>query len=1070
MTGVYQPFNPDSDSEIKRLRAALSAAMVGTWELDPSGNRFLSCERFNSIFGHHFEHITPFEKILAQISPDDRARVDEEFTSAINADSGKSLDVVFRTVNSEGSAVRWINFKGQNSVHEGENIKRLSGVVMDFTSHIESQKSLAASEERFRSLIEEAPVATGLFVGEDMRIEVANDVMISYWGKDGGVMGKTLLEAMPELIGQPFLKILKEVYTHGRLYEAKGVAARLETGGQLNTYYFDFTYKPLFNTKGEVYAILNTAVDVTAQVNAIQNLKASEAKFRSLIEEAPVAICLFTGEDMIVEMANQPMVTYWGKDMSVIGKPLRLAMPELDGQPFHGLLADIYATGKTHVAHNARVDIEVDGVLGIYYFDFTYKPLFDKDGKVYTIINISIDVTARVLSQKALEESEGKLRSVIANAPAAIGVFTGRDLVVEMPNQSFIDIVGKGPDIAGKPLREVMPELENQPFLQILDNVYTSGTMYQGFGTQVDIVKQGIMTRNFYDITYSPLFNDQGEVYAILDIATDVTEKVMEHKRIEQSQMELLALFEQSPVAIAMISEKDLIFTMANPFYGDLVGRPADQIIGKSLLEALPELQGQGFQELLRSVIETGIPFTASERPVQIIRNDELVTIYVDMTYQPRKERNDTVSGVLVIATDVTGQVRARKNIEQAERRLRDAVELAGLGTWQIDLPSGAIEFSDRLRDWFSITGDDAVTLDKIYAAVKHQDLPLIQRAAEEARAIGVRDTYDLEFTLNATADHTERILHAAGTAIYNNNGEISGINGNIQDVTVERELQRTLEKLVMLRTEELEAVNEELAAINEEYMATNEELTHLNEKLSRSNDNLQHFAYVASHDLQEPLRKIQAFGGLLKSRFAAELGSGSEYLDRMQAAASRMSMLIEDLLTFSRVSQKESFAITSLNEVVQTVLADVDLTIHQSHAVVNVGELPVVVGDRLQLGQLFLNLISNALKFHEAGATPEITITATKVGGSEMDENIKPGHISNVYHRIDVSDNGIGFDEKYTARIFQIFQRLHGKAEYPGTGIGLAICERVVGNHGGAISARSRIGQGSVFSVYLPA
>jgi PAS domain S-box-containing protein len=1063
MTGVYQPFNPDSDSEIKRLQAALSAAMVGTWELDPSGNRFLSCERFNSIFGHDFEHVTSFEKILSQINPDDRARVNQEFISAINADPGKSLDIVFRTVESEGSAVRWINFKGQNSRHGRENIKRLSGVVMDFTSHIDSKNSLAASEERFRSLIEEAPVATGLFVGEDMVIEVANDVMISYWGKDRGVIGKTLLEAMPELTGQPFLRILKEVYSHGRVYEAKSVAARLENAGQLNTYYFNFTYKPLFNTKGDVYAILNTAVDVTAQVNAIQNLKASEAKFRSLIEEAPVAICLFTGEDMIVEMANQPMVTYWGKDMSVIGKPLREAMPELDGQPFHGLLADIYVTGKTYVAHNARVDIEVDGVLGIYYFDFTYKPLLDKEGKVYTIINISIDVTARVLGQKALEESEGKLRSVIANAPAAIGVFSGRDLVVEMPNQSFIDIVGKGADIAGKPLREVMPELENQPFLQILDDVYTSGKMYQGFGTQVNIVRKGIMTHNFYDITYSPLFDDQGNVYAILDIATDVTEKVMEHKRIEQSQMELLALFEQSPVAIAMIREKDLAFTMANPFYGNLVGRSVDEIVGKSLLEALPELEGQGFQELLRDVIETGVPFTATERPVQIIHKEELVTIYVDMTYQPKKEKDDTISGVLVIATDVTGQVLARKNIEQAEKRLRDAVELAGLGTWQIDIQSGAIAFSDRLRDWFSIGGNDPVTLEKIYNAVKPQSLPLIQRTLAEAGSGVVRDAYDMEFTLNATADYTERVLHATGATIYDSKGEVSGINGNIQDVSAERELQRTLEKLVMLRTEELEAVNEE-------YLATNEELTHLNEKLSRSNENLQHFAYVASHDLQEPLRKIQAFGGLLKSRFAAELGSGAEYLDRMQAAANRMSMLIEDLLTFSRVSQKESFTIISLNEVVQTVLADLDLTIHQTQAVVSVGELPVLIGDRLQFGQLFLNLISNALKFRSMDAAPEITITAIKVESSEIDENVKPDNVSNAYHRIDVSDNGIGFDEKHTARIFQIFQRLHGKAEYPGTGIGLAICERVVGNHGGAISAKSRIGQGSVFSVYLPA
>lgn len=255
------------------------------------------------------------------------------------------------------------------------------------------------------------------------------------------------------------------------------------------------------------------------------------------------------------------------------------------------------------------------------------------------------------------------------------------------------------------------------------------------------------------------------------------------------------------------------------------------------------------------------------------------------------------------------------------------------------------------------------------------------------------------------------------------------------------------------------------------ELSTANQNLHYLNADLKRSNENLQQFAYVASHDLQEPLRKVQQFGNLLHRKYADQLGEeGADFIKRMQTSAGRMTRLIEDLLVYSRIStRQETTEPTDLGEVVKAVLTDLELRIQETGAVVEVAALPTVPGSALQLSQLFQNLLSNALKFRRPDVSPVIGVTAEVVAASDVPPKVIPARPAAMYQRINVSDNGIGFEEQYLDRIFQVFQRLHGRAEYAGTGIGLAICEKVATNHGGAITATSQPGQGTTFSVYLP-
>jgi PAS domain S-box-containing protein len=248
----------------------------------------------------------------------------------------------------------------------------------------------------------------------------------------------------------------------------------------------------------------------------------------------------------------------------------------------------------------------------------------------------------------------------------------------------------------------------------------------------------------------------------------------------------------------------------------------------------------------------------------------------------------------------------------------------------------------------------------------------------------------------------------------------------------------------------------------------TEETLARKAAELARSNSELEQFAYVASHDLQEPLRKIQAFGDRLKAKVeSAHLQDGHDYLERMQSAAARMQRLINDLLSFSRViSATQPFVPVNLAAVTKEVLTDLEVRIEQTKAKVEVGDLPTIEADPMQMRQLVQNLIGNGLKFQAPNSQPVVKVHAKIVtkpfagGESSVDDKVC---------ELTIQDNGIGFDEKYLDKIFAMFQRLHGRTEYEGTGVGLAICRRITDRHSGTIKAKSKPGEGATFIITLP-
>ncbi|ADB38222.1 PAS domain-containing sensor histidine kinase [Spirosoma linguale] len=413
-------------------------------------------------------------------------------------------------------------------------------------------------------------------------------------------------------------------------------------------------------------------------------------------------------------------------------------------------------------------------------------------------------------------------------------------------------------------------------------------------------------------------------------------------------------------------------------------------------------------------------------------------------------------------AIDITDRKVAEEALRESETQFRLMADTIPQIIWWFDA-DGRNEFFNK--PWYHYTGatSQPLTAEEVTHRFIHpQDRPLTLAAFAQARQQGL--AYQVEHRIQSAAGTYRWFLVRAEPYRDPQTGAITrwfGASVDIDDRKLAeeallhseagyRELSTKLEQQVQQRTQQLQA-----SVVD----------------LQRSNENLQQFAYVASHDLQEPLRKIQQFGDLLKSQYAQTSGEALVYLERMQSAAARMSVLIKALLNFSQIANQQDTRIpVSLAQVVRDVLSDIDLLRTETQARIEVAPLPVVEGDARQLGQLFQNLLGNALKFRRRDTPPVIQVKSERVIRHELPAGVKPARQVEAYYQIEVIDNGIGFEEQYVDRIFQIFQRLHGKSAYAGTGIGLAICEKVVANHGGAITATSQPGQGATFTIYLPA
>ncbi|WP_240543644.1 PAS domain-containing sensor histidine kinase [Spirosoma foliorum] len=563
----------------------------------------------------------------------------------------------------------------------------------------------------------------------------------------------------------------------------------------------------------------------------------------------------------------------------------------------------------------------------------------------------------------------------------------------------------------------------------------------------------------FYGRSY---FSEAGEIYRFAGVGQEVTPQIEAQQREvtirldSQRQQRIYEAIASSTPDLMYVLDLNYRFMYANRALLDMWGSSWEKSIGKNLLE-------NGYEPWHAEMHEREVDqVVATKQPIRGEVSFPHATLgkrIYDYVFAPVLNEKGEVEAIAGTTRDITDIKQVEAALRTSEERFRSFVTASSdvvytmSADWrqmnQMDGKMFLANTQEPSRDW-------------LLKYIPTDDQTQVETAIEEA--IAAKKVFQLEHRV-VQADGTIGWTFSRAVPILDEQGQILEWFGTASDVTEQKRAEEALRQ----SEERYRYLSAEL---EERVKARTQALSQANADLKRSNDNLQQFAYVASHDLQEPLRKIQSFSTLLTQQLDNQLNEAAkDHLQRITAAGARMSNLIKDLLAYSRISTRQQvFGPVSLGTIVADVLTMLEWDISQSGAKISVEPLPVIKGDESQLGQLFQNLLTNAIKFVVPGQSPQIRIEYVQRSLSELPPGVKPSVEARIYHQITVEDNGIGFDEKYADRIFQVFQRLHGKHEYAGTGVGLAICQRVVENHGGAITASSQPGQGARFQVYLPA
>lgn len=641
------------------------------------------------------------------------------------------------------------------------------------------------------------------------------------------------------------------------------------------------------------------------------------------------------------------------------------------------------------------------------------------------------------------------------NAPVIIGFLKGDDYKIEMANEGLLEVWGRTAEIIGQPLLSAIPELEEQGIIPLLDQVRQSGEPFYAYEFPITLNRHGKNEVLYFDFVYKPFYEHDTDKKAsgIISVGHDVTLQVLAKKKLEESEAKYRSLFETMDQGFCVIEiifddqhrPVDYRFMEANPVFEELTG--LINPIGKTARELLPELESHWFEKYGKVAL-TG-------KSIRFIEGSEVMGRWFDVN--AFRIGNPDDRRVALLFTNITEQKQSEQQIRESEERFRNLADDSPMFVYMID-PQPEAPVSYWNKTWLQYTGQTMEeAMGRAWDGILHpDDVPIVMTYYTAAfqknisyliPAVRVR-RYDGEFRWHAFK----------GNPRYAPNGDFNGYVGVGFDI---HEQKLAEENLKLSEIDLQQKVAERTA-----------ELERTVEELSRSNTNLEEFAYAASHDLKEPIRKIHFFGDRIRESMKERMNDVErQYFERMEAASKRMGSLIDDLLAYSQISiRPKTFDEVNMNQLIELVLEDLDLEMEDKGAVINVDKLFTFQGHHRQLQQAFQNLLSNALKYNHPGKPPVVNISYKKVNGSQTGISVPAEDQEKLFYKVHIHDNGIGFEQADAERIFNVFTRLHGLAEYRGTGIGLSIVRKVIENHNGYIWAESQPGQGSSFYILLPA
>lgn len=636
----------------------------------------------------------------------------------------------------------------------------------------------------------------------------------------------------------------------------------------------------------------------------------------------------------------------------------------------------------------------------------------------------------------------------LASSPAPTALYSGEDIIIRFANQGMLELWGKNSSVIGKPLMEAIPELEGQPFLALLQQVWRSGQTYSVSEAPAKLIKDGKEVLDYFDYEYKALTDSQNKTWCILNTALNVTarrefiqqikeKEEREHAlneemaatleeltatndelnsslgQLAQSRKYIRTIIEQAPVGIAMLKGPEQVIEIANPAILKIWGRKESEVVGYPHESARPELQGQPVNKWLTEVYNSGKPRINNEFTVRLLDNNGLREAIVNSIYQPIFNEDGTVSGVLIILEEITQQVLERRKNENDQQMLALAIDAGQLATFYYQPANNLFAGNALLKTWFGLSAEEYLDLSFALEVIIPEDRERVKNAILNALAEDSDGHYFVEYRIKNNKEQKERLLQANGRVFYDEKGNPASLNGTLRDITEQKKEEK------------------------------------------RKDD----FMGMVSHELKTPLTSLKGYLQLLQRMEANAEGSKQRHmLDRSVMQVDYMNTLINGFLNVSRLDSgqmhiaKKNFDVDALfSEIEQELL----LTHHSRHFIFRGYGAVQVFADRDKILQVLHNLIGNAVKYSPV-STP-VTIEYTTIDNNQL--------------KISVHDEGIGIAEDDQQRIFERYYRVKdiSNPTISGFGIGLYLCKEIIELHDGTIEVESAKNKGTTFSFILP-
>ncbi len=799
---------------------------------------------------------------------------------------------------------------------------------------------------------------------------------------------------------------------------------------------------PLFDDNGEVSMVLVTSTDITDQKNAEMKIRQSEEKISTFILQAPIAMGLYRGPQLVVEIVNKELLDFWGKSYDdVIGKPVFTAVPEAQGQGYEAILEKVYDTGISYEAFGSPVILPRNGNLQTLYVNIVYQAYREPDGTISGVVEVVTDVTQQVTAVERIKVSEQRFGAAVAAVKGNVWTNTARgEMEGEQPGwtaltgQTYEQYRGYGwasavhPDDAQATVNAWNEAVKNKSIFSFEHRLLLKNGEWGQFAVRA-----------------IPLLNEDLSIREWVGVHTDITEQRQTETDLKKIKAQLELTFRNVPAAIYLYGKSgELLF--CNQTGATLMGyETVEELLAEKDYARLVKKSADTFEVLNEQRKPLPLDGWPSALAFKSGKSVEAISLFVRLSdsketwiltrSSPLLNASGELEMVLTTSTDITAQKTAEQAIRQSEEKFRTLAETLPQMVWMRST-SGVMEYASN--SWETYSGIKNIS--EAWKVMPHpDDREAIMAVWQKAQDMGKPFTYEVRLK-NKEGDY--RWHYAVGEPVRDELGNVTKWIGALTDIHIQKTFAENLEKLVAERTTELE----------------------------RSNEDLQQFAHVASHDLKEPVRKILTFGNRLKEEFYQDLPERAKtYVSKIESASKRMYSMIDGVLLYSSANPlhatKEPI---DLNDLITNIETDLEVMVTQKSARIFMQhKLPIINGYPVLIYQLFYNLVNNALKFSKDKVDTVIEISSVAADGKETSAHAL--HENQHYVKIILKDNGIGFTAEDAAKIFVAFTRLYPKDKYEGTGLGLALCKKIVERHGGAIWAEGKEGEGATFNILLP-